>query len=416
VQNKTDNGTINEIAGGGVTSPMGFLAAGVEAAVKKPGKRDVAVIFSTGPAVGAAVYTLNKVQAAPILVTKSHLPHGFGPLRAIVINSGNANACTGQQGYEDARRMAALTAELLGLKEEEVAVASTGVIGVALPLARVEAGIRQAVKGLAADGGEQVTRAIMTTDITKKEMAVFFELNGQRVTIGAAAKGSGMIHPNMATMLGFITTDAAIDGQTLHQALTEVNGKTFNMLTVDGDTSTNDMLVVMANGKANNPPIAKKGPDYDLFKAALYHVCAGLAKMIAQDGEGATKLLEVLVMGGKTEADARLAAKAVAGSNLVKTAMFGCDANWGRIMAAVGYSGADFDPGLVSITISSPAGSQQMANQGAGIPFDEVKARQILEQKEVNILVDLGQGPGEAKVWSCDFSYDYVKINADYRS
>ncbi|MEW6660937.1 MAG: bifunctional ornithine acetyltransferase/N-acetylglutamate synthase [Bacillota bacterium] len=412
----TFNAKINEIAGGGVTAPQGFLAAGVEAAVKKPGKRDVAVIFSTRPAVGAAVYTVNKVQAAPIGVTKANLPQGFGPLRAVVVNSGNANACTGQQGYEDARRMADLTAELLGIKETEVAVASTGVIGVVLPFARVEAGIRQAVQELAADGGEQVARAIMTTDTYKKELAVSIELGGQQVTIGAAAKGSGMIHPNMATMLGFITTDAAITGQSLHQALVEVTEKTFNMLTVDGDTSTNDMVVIMANGAANNPVIEKEGPDYDLFKSALYHVCAGLTRMIAQDGEGATKLVEVRVRGARTEADAKLAAKAVACSNLVKTALFGCDANWGRILAAVGYSGADFDPLTVDISISSLAGTEQMAKNGAGIPFDEVKARKILEQREVIITVDLHQGQGEATVWSCDFSYDYVKINADYRT
>ncbi|MBS3976402.1 MAG: bifunctional ornithine acetyltransferase/N-acetylglutamate synthase [Syntrophomonadaceae bacterium] len=407
---------INEIAGKGVTAPQGFLAAGVEAAVKKPGKRDVAVIFSTKPAVGAAVYTLNKVQAAPIGVTKANLPHGYGPLRAAVVNSGNANACTGQQGDADARRMADLTAELLGVEKTEVAVASTGVIGVTLPLARVEAGIRQAVQELAPDGGEQVARAIMTTDTFKKELAVFIELGGRQVTIGAATKGSGMIHPNMATMLGFITTDAAITGQALHQALVEVTGKTFNMLTVDGDTSTNDMVVMIANGAANNPVIEEKGPDYDLFKSALYHICAGLTRMIAQDGEGATKLVEVRVQGAETERDARLAAKAVACSNLVKTALFGCDANWGRILAAVGYSGADFDPLTVDISIHSPAGSEQMAKNGAGIPFDEKKARQILEQKEIVITIDLHQGQGNALVWTCDFSYDYVKINADYRT
>jgi len=405
-----------EIAGGGVTTPRGFLAAGVEAAVKKPGKRDVGVIFSAQPAVGAAVYTVNKVQAAPIGLTKANLPQGFGPLRAAVMNSGSANACTGQPGYEDARRMASLTALLLGIKETEVAVASTGVIGVALPLARVEAGIRQAVQELSASGGEQVAMAIMTTDTFKKEIAVLVMLEGQPVTIGAMAKGSGMIHPNMATMLGFITTDAAIAGEALHQALVEVTQKTFNMLTVDGDTSTNDMVVVMANGAANNPVIEKEGSGYDIFKSALYHVCLSLTRMIAKYGEGATKLVEVRVLGAKTETDATLAAKAVAGSSLVKTALFGCDANWGRILAAVGYSGADFDPNLADISISSPEDNELMAKNGAGIGFDEAKAKQILEQKEVVITIDLHDGQAKATVWSCDFSCDYVKINASYRT
>ncbi len=404
---------IQEIAGG-VTAPLGFLAGAGAGGIKKPGRLDVAVVYSQGPAVAAAVYTTNKVQAAPIMLTREHLADQS--IRAVVANSGNANACTGEKGLRDAREMAVLTGQLLDLPPTQVAVASTGVIGVYMPMERVREGIRQACANLCREGGSDAARAIMTTDTFAKEAAVQVELDGVTATIGAMVKGSGMIRPNMATMLGFITTDAAITGSMLQRALSEVTEATFNMLTVDGDTSTNDFVILLANGLAGNPPIEGAGPAYRAFVAGLTAVCTKLVRLIARDGEGATKLVTVEVKGAPTVADARKAALAVANSNLVKTALFGNDANWGRILAAVGYSGADFDPARVNIFLTSAAGTEQMARDGAGLAFDEEKARAIMQQEEMGIVVDLRIGPASATAWTCDFSYDYVRINADYRT
>ncbi|MHB1126628.1 MAG: bifunctional ornithine acetyltransferase/N-acetylglutamate synthase [Bacillota bacterium] len=398
---------------GGVTAAPGFKAAGVGAGIKKSGL-DIALIVSDVPASAAGVYTRNLIKSASLQLAMEHLDRGEA--RAVVVNSGNANACNGPQGFADARLMAGMVAEQLNLETDQVVVASTGVIGVPLPMERVTAGITKAVQQLAREGGAVAARAIMTTDTFPKEVAVRFNLGGREVLMGGMAKGSGMIHPNMATMLAFVTTSAAIDSKLLQHALRQAADKSFNMITVDGDTSPNDTLVILANGTAKNPPVAEENDDYRLFSEALTYICVQLAKMIARDGEGATKLIEVWVKGARTEEDACTAAKAVAGSNLVKTAMFGKDANWGRILTAVGYSGARFEPGLVDIWLSSPAGMEQVAASGGGLPFNEELARQILSRDEVAIIIDLKEGQGDAIVWSCDFSYDYVKINADYRT
>ncbi|WP_227764225.1 bifunctional ornithine acetyltransferase/N-acetylglutamate synthase [Zhaonella formicivorans] len=399
---------------GGLTAVPGFLAAGIHAGLKKA-KKDMALICSTVPAVAAGVFTTNKVKAAPLLLNMEHLQNDI--TKAIVINSGNANACTGAQGMKDAQAMAELTAEALGLNSQEVLVASTGVIGVQMPMDKVAAGIKLAAQELSPAGGPLAAEAIMTTDTFLKQISFQFTVGGKTVTLGGAAKGSGMIHPNMATMLGFITTDLAIGKEVLQHALSEVVKRTFNMITVDGDTSTNDMVLVLANGLAGNQAIKDREDDgYDDFYRALTYACTYLAKEIARDGEGATKLLTVEVLNAPTELDAQLAAKSVCGSNLVKTALFGEDANWGRILAAVGYSGADFDPAKVDIFIKSAAGEEQVAAKGTGLNFSEEKAKKILEEKEVTFIVDLNSGKEKATAWSCDFSYDYVKINASYRT
>lgn len=400
-----------EIIPGGITAPQGFRAAGVHAGLKKA-KRDLALIVSDNVASAAAVYTTNKVQAAPLKVTREHLIHGKA--RAIVVNSGNANACTGQQGLRDARRMAEITAEAVGCQPEEVVVASTGVIGVLLPMERVTAGIRQAARELSPEGSPAAAEAIMTTDVRVKEIAVRFPLRGKEVTIGGIAKGSGMIHPNMATMLAFLTTDAEVPPEKLKKALVAAVDTTFNMVTVDGDTSTNDMVVILANGQAGVGPVEEA--EYELFTRALEYVCRYLARLIARDGEGATRLIEVEVRGGKTGDDAKKIARAIAGSNLVKSAVFGADANWGRILCAAGYSGADLDPDKVDIFIESAAGREQLAAAGQPAPFSEEKASAILAAEEVRIIVDLNQGQAKAEAFGCDLTYDYVKINASYRT
>jgi glutamate N-acetyltransferase/amino-acid N-acetyltransferase len=394
---------------GGVTAAKGFLAAGVHCGLKAQGL-DLAVIFSEVPAAGAAVFTTNKVAAAPVLLSRQHL--GTGPMRAIVANSGNANACNGERGMADARAMAATAAEALGIKPEQVFVASTGVIGQPLAMDKVASGIKEAVPSLRVDGGEDAARAIMTTDTRKKERAVAVEVDGRQVTIGGIAKGAGMIQPNMATMLAFITTDCAINEDLLQEALKEAVDESFNMITVDGDTSTNDTVIILANGQAGNPPIQEKDGAYSAFLAGLKDLTRELAKDIVRDGEGATKLIEVKVKGARDFAAARQVAKAIANSNLVKTAIFGCDANWGRIICAAGYSGVDFIPEQVDIYL----GDEQVAAKGAGLPFDEDRAKKILEQDEVAITVDLHMGGGLATVWTCDLTYDYIKVNASYRS
>ncbi|HHV71996.1 MAG TPA: bifunctional glutamate N-acetyltransferase/amino-acid acetyltransferase ArgJ [Clostridia bacterium] len=396
---------------GGVTAAAGFLAGAAACGIKNGGKKkDLAVIYSEVPAISAGVFTCNKVKAAPLLLTQKHLQAGY--LRAVVVNSGNANACTGEQGMLDALKMAELTAGLLKIRTEEVAVSSTGVIGVKMPMERVEKGIMAACAGLKREGSGEAAEAIMTTDLVPKSIAYSFKLGNKEVRIGGIAKGSGMIHPNMATMLGFITTDALISREALQQALKEVTDQTFNMITVDGDQSTNDMVLVMANGLAGNPRIEIGNEYYGDFIFVLRQVCEYLAKEIARDGEGATKLLEVEVKGAASLADARQIARTVAKSNLVKTAIFGEDANWGRILAAVGYSGADCDPDLVDIAL----GPVQVAAGGKAIPFSEEEAKAVLQKDSVKITIDLHLGYYSATAWGCDLSFDYIKINSSYRS
>jgi len=394
---------------GGVTTPPGFTAAGVTAGIKN-GKKDVAIIYSEQEAVAAGVFTTNKIKAAPVRLTMQHLESGKA--RAVVVNSGNANACNGLRGMEDARAMAALTGELLQVPAEQVLVASTGVIGQPMPMDKVLPGIRRAAAEQSREGGPDAAAAIMTTDTVTKEAAVAVELGGVTVTVGGMAKGSGMIHPNMATMLGFITTDAAIELQWLKKALVHAVERTFNMITVDGDSSTNDMVVALANGMAENRVINGEGLDYTAFCAALEAVCRKLAMAIAGDGEGATKLLEVQVRGMRTEQDARLAARAVAASNLVKSAVFGKDVNWGRVICAVGYSGAEFNPETVDIYIDDV----QVAQNGAGLAFNEEQAAEVLDRDHVVFIIDCHDGDCAATAWGCDLTYEYVRINGSYRT
>jgi len=394
----------------GVTAAAGFSAGAAFAGIKKADKRDIAVLYSTAPAAAAGVFTSNKVKASPVVLTMQHLANGAA--RAVVVNSGNANACNGEQGLRDARAMASAAAETLGLPVEEVLVASTGVIGVKMPMEKVLPGIRAAASAVAPENGHLAAEAIMTTDTFPKEVAVQLQLGDHLVTIGAMAKGSGMIHPNMATMLCFITTDAAVAPAYLKQALRYAVDHSFNMITVDGDTSTNDMAIILANGLAANPVIDQEDSNYIAFRDALTAVCISLAKDIARDGEGATKLITVEVHGANTEEDARKIARAIAGSSLVKAAMFGRDANWGRIICAAGYSGADFDPEKVDIYL----GDEQVARQGASTNFSEERALDILSKDNVTITLKLNLGEARAIAWGCDLTYDYVKINADYRS
>lgn len=405
---------------GGVTAPKGFLAAGVHVAVKKANltKKDIALIYSRHPAVAAGVFTTNKVQAAPVLVTREHILAAKGQCQAIVVNSGNANACTGEQGLQDARAMAQVAARALKLQEEQVLVSSTGVIGLPLPMDRVLPGIEAAVAALSEDGSKAAAEAIMTTDTFLKENAIQLVIDGVTVTLGAIAKGSGMIHPNMATMLSFVTTDVAIEPTALQKAVRQAVGKSFNMITVDGDTSTNDTLLVLANGEAGNQVLSEESPDYPVFCQALTYLCIDMAKMLARDGEGATKLVEVQVGSALSDKDAGKAAISVAKSSLVKAAIFGSDANWGRILCAVGYSGAEIDPSLVDLFLQNQEGDlvQQMMEKGAPLAFDEEKARQVLDGNTVVIRIELNQGLGMATAWGCDLTYDYVKINADYRT
>jgi len=399
-----------EFISGGVTAAAGFLAGTAFARIKRKLKRDLTVLYSTVPASAAGVFTSNKVKAAPVLVTMDRI--AAGGARALVVNSGNANACNGEQGMRDALAMAAEAAAALGIPEEDVLVASTGVIGQRMPMERVLPGIRAAVAALAPDGGAPAAEAIMTTDTCPKEAAVRLELGGKPVTVGGMAKGSGMIHPNMATMLCFVTTDAAISSACLKQALKHAVDRSFNMVTVDGDTSTNDMALVLANGLAGNKGIDGEGPDYALFRDALTEVCVRLAVVVARDGEGATRLIEVEVRNAATERDARLAARAVASSSLVKAAIFGRDANWGRVICAAGYSGACFSPGKVDIFL----GDEQVAGDGGALAFSEERALEILGRDTVKITLDFKDGPYGATAWGCDLTYDYVKINADYRT
>lgn len=398
---------------GGITAPKGFLAAGVHCGIKKC-KKDLAIVFSKVPAVAAGVFTTNKVKAAPVLVTMENIKDG--KIQAVVANSGNANACTGEKGLKDAKEMTEITAKQLNIAPGDVAVASTGVIGVYLPMDKVREGIESCAEILSVEGASDAALAIMTTDTFKKEAAVKIKIHGREITIGGMAKGSGMIHPDMATMLCFLTTDASIEEKALRKALKDAADKSFNMISVDGDTSTNDMVLIMSNGLAGNNTITEGTDEYEIFYLALEKLCVEFAKMIARDGEGATKLIEITVKNARDAESAVKAARTISKSYLVKAAIFGEDANWGRIMCAVGYSGIDFDPEMVDIFISSKKGELKLVENGVGLDFSEEKAKEILSEKDVNLTVDLKQGEFKATAWGCDLSYDYVKINASYRT
>ena len=406
---------------GGVTAPKGFQAAGIHCGIKdnfttpQPDKKDLAMILSSVPCAAAGTYTRNVVKADPVILTKEHLADHQA--RGIIFDSGNANACA-PKGRENAQRMAQAAAAATGLQPQDFAVCSTGIIGVELNIQAIEKGVPSLVAALAdtPQASLDAAHAILTTDLKVKEIAVTVELGGKTVTIGAIAKGSGMIHPNMGTMLCGITTDCAIDGALLQDMLRQVVTKTFNRITVDGDTSTNDTCVVLANGLAGNPAITGPGEDYDIFFAALRHVCEYEAKMIASDGEGAGRLITCTVMGAETEAQAERRATAVVRSPLVKCAVFGTDANWGRVLCAIGYSGAQFDPKDVEVKFLSRAGELLVCAGGQGVAFDEALAKQVLSEDEVVIQVTLTSGSATCSCWGCDLTYDYVKINGDYRS
>ncbi|MDR1058292.1 MAG: bifunctional ornithine acetyltransferase/N-acetylglutamate synthase [Treponema sp.] len=406
---------MKEIAGG-VCAPGGFRAGGIWCGIKVGSrKRDLGLIYSDRPCTAAAMFTTNRVKAASVLVTREHVAGGV--LRAVIANSGNANACTGEAGMAAARRMAELAAGEFAISPREVAVASTGVIGVPLPIAAIENSIEALANSLSGDGAGHgaALEAIMTTDTRKKDGALEMEIGGRPVRIGGMAKGSGMIHPSMATMLCFITTDAAVSRELLNRALRSAVARSFNRLTVDGDTSTNDTVILMASGAAGNPPINAPGPDYAVFAEALEALCVKLARAMARDGEGATKLVTVRLTGAPDEEAAAVLAKSVASSSLVKAACFGADANWGRILCAMGYAGVDFEPGEAEVSFSGAAG-EILVYRGAPVEFSEEKARNILSGEEIEIRIRAGSGPGSAVVWGCDLSYDYVKINGDYRS
>ena len=399
---------------GGVCAAKGFTAAGIHCGIRAGhDERDLSLITSEARASAAAVYTTNLVKGAPLKVTKEHLIDGHA--QAVICNSGNANTCNAD-GVEVAERMAALAAEQLGIEARDVIVASTGVIGQPLDTAPIEADLPLLVGELSPSGSSAAAEGIMTTDTRLKEVAVEFELDGVTCRMGGIAKGSGMIHPNMATMLVFITTDAAISPAMLQRALsTDVEG-TFNMVSVDGDTSTNDMVCVLANGLAGNPEIEGDGPAFETFARALNSITVALCRMIAGDGEGATKLLECTVEGAPNEACAKTVARSVICSSLLKAAMFGADANWGRVLCAIGYSGADVDVEKVDDSFASAAGRVDVYRAGAGIPFSEEEAKKVLLEDEIDILISLNDGAFGSRAWGCDLTYDYVKINGDYRT
>lgn len=400
---------------GSVTAPKGFTAAGVCASVKPSNKtkRDVALIYCEKKCTAAAVYTKNLVKSSAILVTQNHLADGYA--QAVIVNSGNANTCNAD-GVEKAEKMCNLAADALGVDSNDVIVASTGVIGQVLPIEPIEKGVAMMKGNLSKEGGTDAAESIMTTDTVKKEMAMEMTLGGKTVTVGGIAKGSGMIHINMGTMLSFVTTDAAISSEMLYEALKEAVEDSYNMVSVDGDTSTNDTLAIMASGLAGNPEITEKNQDYRDFVDGITEAFKQLAKKIAGDGEGATKLLICTVTGAKTKKDAVMVSKSVICSSLLKAAMFGADANWGRVLCAVGYSGADVDVTKVDVDFKSVKGEIAVCRNGAGIEFSEEKAKEILLEKEIEILVNVGDGEGKAQAYGCDLTYDYVKINGDYRT
>lgn len=402
---------------GGVTAAKGFQAAGIEAGIKYQNRKDMALVYSTAPCVAAGTFTTNIVQAAPVQWDRKIVEESpFA--QAVVVNSGIANACTGKRGMDYCAQEAAYAGECLGIPAESVLVASTGVIGMHLPLDRIRTGIRK-LADAKADGPEaglDAARAIMTTDTVPKQIAVEFEAGGKTVTLGGMCKGAGMIHPNMCTMLGFLTTDLAISRELLRKALREDIVDTFNMISVDGDTSTNDTLLLLANGLAGNEEITSEGADYEAFREALHFVNAYLARKMAGDGEGATALFEAKVVGAASKEEARVLAKSVVCSSLSKAAIFGHDANFGRFLCALGYSGATFDPENVDLYFQSANGSLHIFGDGAALDYSEQEATRILSAPEVTVLADMHMGGAEATAWGCDLSYDYVKINADYRS
>ena len=399
---------------GGVTAAQGFVAGGIHCGIRKnKSKPDLAMIYSEKPCAAAAVYTQNLVKGAPILVTRKNIADGAA--KAVICNSGNANTCNAD-GVEKAQAMCDLAAQALGIEPQDVVVASTGVIGQVLPMEPIQAGIPELVKALSADGSHAAATAIMTTDTLAKEAAAEAEIGGKTVKVGGISKGSGMIHPNMATMLCFATTDCAISPAMLDKAIHQVTEKTFNMISIDGDTSTNDTFAILANGAAGNPEITAPGPDYDAFVQALEAVCRTLSKLMAGDGEGATKLLICQVDGAATLDMARTVAKSVICSTLFKAAMFGADANWGRVLCAIGYSGAAVDVNKIDVSFRSAKGQVDVCQNGAGIPFSEEEASQVLSEHEIEILVHLHLGEASAEAYGCDLTYDYVKINGDYRT
>ncbi len=402
---------------GGVTAAKGFEAAVCEANIKYKNRTDMAMVFSKEPCVCAGTFTSNVVKAACVMWDKEITESGR-PIHAVVVNSGIANACTGKEGFDACEATAKAVEEALGVPYNTVAVASTGVIGMQLPVDKLTTGVGQMAKTLSSsvEAGTNASKAIMTTDTVNKEIAVAFEIGGKTVTLGGMSKGSGMIHPNMCTMLGFLTTDLAIEKSLLQEALKEVVTDTFNMISVDGDTSTNDTLLILSNGLAGNPVINEKNAEYAIFKEALFEVCKFLARKMASDGEGATKLFTARVLNAKTKEDARVLARSVISSSLSKAAIYGCDANFGRFLCAMGYSGVSFDQTDVELFFESKAGELKVFEYGVPLPFDEDFATKILSEEEVIIRIDMHEGSEEATAWGCDLTYDYVKINADYRS
>lgn len=399
---------------GGVCAAKGFKANGIHCGIRKNhSKKDLALIVSQVPAAAAAVYTTNLVKGAPLTVTKRNISDGKA--QAVICNSGNANTCNAN-GLEIAEDMCNLVSASVGISPRDVVVASTGVIGQPLDITPIAAGMEALAAGLSEDGGAAAAEAIMTTDTQRKEIAVEFTVGGKTCRMGGIAKGSGMIHPNMATMLVFITTDAAISAPMLQKALSHDIANTFNMLSIDGDTSTNDMVTVLANGMAGNSEITEEGDDFAAFMQALNTITVALCRMIAGDGEGATRLLECTVSGADKEETAKKCAKSVICSSLLKAAMFGADANWGRVLCAIGYSGADVDVTKIGVCFRSAKGEIEVCRDGSGVPFSEETAKQILLEKEIEILVSVGSGPFTASAWGCDLTYDYVKINGDYRT
>lgn len=403
-----------KIINGGVCAAKGFKSNGVHCGIRhNRTKRDLALIYSEKPCSAAAVYTTNLVKGAPLIVTKNHLENGVA--QAVICNSGNANTCNAN-GIEIAEQTCALISEALNINSNDIVVASTGVIGQPLSIEPIKKGIPELVKGLSEGNSGLAAEAIMTTDVVLKEIAVEFKIGDKTCKIGGIAKGSGMIHPNMATMLVFITTDANISSKMLSKALKSDIQETFNMISIDGDTSTNDMVTVLANGMAGNEQIVDDGADFDAFMKALNTVNVYLCRMIASDGEGATKLLECAVSGAKTKTDAKKVAKSVVCSSLLKAAMFGADANWGRVLCAIGYSGADVDVNKIDVAFKSKKGEIQVCKNGSGVDFSEEQAKDILLEKEITIVVELNEGEYSSTAWGCDLTYDYVKINGDYRT
>ena len=400
---------------GGVCAAKGFKAAGVHVGVKTNNseKKDLALIVADCECAAGAVYTRNVVKAAPLAITKQHLANGHA--RAVIANSGNANACA-PDGEENALKMCHSAASALGLSETDIIVASTGVIGQRLPVEVIENGIPALAANLSYDGSRDAAAAIMTTDLTMKECAVEFEIGGKPARIGGIAKGSGMIHPNMGTLLAFLTTDCAISPEMIANALKTAANVSFNRISVDGDTSTNDMLCLLANGLAGNAEITAPGADYETFATALNALCIELAKMMASDGEGATHLLTCRVSGAASKHDAETLSKSVISSTLTKAAMFGADANWGRILCAMGYSGVEFDPDSVSVAFESNAGRINVCENGRGLQFDESTAKKILTEHDITIDISMTAGQSECTCWGCDITYDYIKINGDYRT